>query len=377
MEYAQSRAFEEDSDNDFDVVDAPENNVIAFEEAKALHDSRKKAGATVVKIVEDRPVEQLKDVSLTADPINDYFKRLGMPPRLTQQQEVELAKSIEVGVFAQERLDNESYQSDEEKADLEYLVRVGQRDKEFFIHSNLRLAISNAKQFTGRGVPFLDLIQEANEGLVRAVEMFDHKKGFKFSTYATWLIRKPLLLASADLGREIRVPAKVQAKLTSIAIARINLTNLLGQEPTLDEIADEVDIPVNKLKEMIETDRITYPASLNQVINDEENIELGDRVVDRSAPIFTDEVHYNIQQDERRDFIEELMEGLSLREVQVLRLRFGIDNNGIELAYSEVAKRIGISEGLASAVVLKALRKLKEKAVDENLVARNKELTRD
>jgi len=263
-----------------------------------------------------------KDAELTASADSDraYLKRIGKVALLTAEQEVELATRIEAGLYAAERLSMiaEDESASQLRRDLGWIVRDGQRAKNHLVEANLRLVVSNAKRYTGRGMPFLDLIQEGNLGLIRAVEKFDCTRGYKFSTYATWWIRQGITRAMAGQARTIRVPVHMFEFINKLCGIQRELLQYLGREPTPEELAEEMDITPEKVLQIQQHAR--EPISLDQTIGDEGDGRLGDFIEDREAVVAVDAVSFTLL----RDQLCSVLATLSEREAGVVRLRFGL-----------------------------------------------------
>src|SRR5207342_3888207 len=240
----------------------------------------------------------------TADPVKDYLKQIGKVPLLNAAEEVELAMRIEAGLFAEEKL---SHMSEAEKRsqlgrELAWVARDGQRAKSHLLGANLRLVVSLAKRYTGRGMQFLDLIQEGNLGLIRAVEKFDYTKGFKFSTYATWWIRQAITRAMADQARTIRIPVHMVEVINKLGRIQRELLQDLGREPTPEELAKEMDITPDKVLEIQQYAR--EPISLDQTIGDEGDSQLGDFIEDSEAVVAVDAVSFTLLQDQLQSVLQ-------------------------------------------------------------------------
>ncbi|PZS13486.1 MAG: RNA polymerase sigma factor, partial [Pseudonocardiales bacterium] len=262
------------------------------------------------------------ELAVSADSVRAYLKQIGKVALLTAEQEVELAKRIEAGLYAAERLrsaaDATEELSSQLRRDLRWIVRDGERAKNHLLEANLRLVVSMAKRYTGRGMPFLDLIQEGNLGLIRAVAKFDYTKGFKFSTYATWWIRQAITRAMADQARTIRIPVHMTEVINKLGRIQRELLQDLGREPTPAELATELDITPEKVLEVQHYAR--EPISLDQTIGDEGDSQLGDFIEDSQAVVAVDAVSFAMLQDQ----LHSVLGTLSEREANVVRLRFGL-----------------------------------------------------
>ncbi|MGC4787639.1 RNA polymerase sigma factor SigB [Micromonospora sp. DT178] len=274
---------------------------------------------------------------VSTDLVRAYLNGIGRTKLLTAAQEVDLAKRIEAGLFAEEKLATCTPVSTELRADLELIVAQGRAAKDHLLEANLRLVVSIAKRYTGRGMAFLDLIQEGNLGLIRAVEKFDYAKGYKFSTYATWWIRQAITRAMADQARTIRIPVHMVEQVNRMVRARRELSVSLGREPTVAEVARAMDIPEFQVIELISYDR--EPVSLDQAVGEDGESALGDFVaaVDPSA-----EPGDAAAQGELRNEVSIVLSTLSQREQAVIRLRFGLDD-GRQRTLDEVGREFGLS----------------------------------
>ncbi|WP_269215274.1 RNA polymerase sigma factor SigB [Micromonospora vinacea] len=275
--------------------------------------------------------------SISTDLVRAYLNGIGRTKLLTAAQEVDLARRIEAGLFADEKLATCTPVSAELRADLELIVAEGRAAKDHLLEANLRLVVSIAKRYTGRGMAFLDLIQEGNLGLIRAVEKFDYAKGYKFSTYATWWIRQAITRAMADQARTIRIPVHMVEQVNRMVRARRELAVTLGREPTVAEVARALEIPEIQVIELISYDR--EPVSLDQAVGDDGESALGDFVASvdpRSEPGDT------AAQGELRNEVSIVLSTLSQREQAVIRLRFGLDD-GRQRTLDEVGREFGLS----------------------------------
>ncbi|WP_435818549.1 RNA polymerase sigma factor SigB [Micromonospora lupini] len=289
------------------------------------------------------PAEALSDLDATdergisTDLVRAYLNGIGRTKLLTAAQEVDLARRIEAGLFADEKLATCTPVSEELRADLELVVAEGRAAKDHLLEANLRLVVSIAKRYTGRGMAFLDLIQEGNLGLIRAVEKFDYAKGYKFSTYATWWIRQAITRAMADQARTIRIPVHMVEQVNRMVRARRELAVTLGREPTVAEVARALDIPEFQVIELISYDR--EPVSLDQAVGDDGESALGDFVA--SVDPRTDPGE-GAAQGELRNEVSIVLSTLSQREQAVIRLRFGLDD-GRQRTLDEVGREFGLS----------------------------------
>ncbi|GIF18379.1 hypothetical protein Ate02nite_11090 [Paractinoplanes tereljensis] len=311
---------------------------------------------------DDEESEALKqarrDAELTAsaDSVRAYLKQIGKVPLLNAEQEVELAKRIEAGLYAAERL--RASEEGEEKLertmerDLRWIGRDGERAKNHLLEANLRLVVSLAKRYTGRGMAFLDLIQEGNLGLIRAVEKFDYTKGYKFSTYATWWIRQAITRAMADQARTIRIPVHMVEVINKLGRIQRELLQDLGREPTPEELAKEMDITPEKVLEIQQYAR--EPISLDQTIGDEGDSQLGDFIEDSEAVVAVDAVSFSLLQDQ----LQQVLQTLSEREAGVVRLRFGL-TDGQPRTLDEIGQVYGVTRERIRQIESKTMSKLR------------------
>nr|BFE68691.1 hypothetical protein GCM10020092_019920 [Actinoplanes digitatis] len=311
---------------------------------------------------DDEESEALKqarrDAELTAsaDSVRAYLKQIGKVPLLNAEQEVELAKRIEAGLYAAERLracdDGEEKLDRNFERDLRWIGRDGERAKNHLLEANLRLVVSLAKRYTGRGMAFLDLIQEGNLGLIRAVEKFDYTKGYKFSTYATWWIRQAITRAMADQARTIRIPVHMVEVINKLGRIQRELLQDLGREPTPEELAKEMDITPEKVLEIQQYAR--EPISLDQTIGDEGDSQLGDFIEDSEAVVAVDAVSFSLLQDQ----LQQVLQTLSEREVGVVRLRFGL-TDGQPRTLDEIGQVYGVTRERIRQIESKTMSKLR------------------
>ncbi|MFG1951303.1 RNA polymerase sigma factor SigB [Micromonospora sp. NPDC048830] len=282
-------------------------------------------------------LDAVDERGVSTDLVRAYLNGIGRTKLLTAEQEVALARRIEAGLFAEEKLATCTPVSAELRADLELIVAEGRTAKDHLLEANLRLVVSIAKRYTGRGMAFLDLIQEGNLGLIRAVEKFDYTKGFKFSTYATWWIRQAITRAMADQARTIRIPVHMVEQVNRMVRARRELAVTLGREPTVAEVAKAMDVPEFQVIELISYDR--EPVSLDQAVGEDGESALGDFVaaVDPAA-----EPGEAAADGELRDEVRIVLATLSQREQAVIRLRFGLDD-GRQRTLDEVGREFGLS----------------------------------
>ncbi len=296
------------------------------------------------------------DIDLTAIDIDDsislYLKEIGRIPLLTAAQEVSLAKRMEAGRNSKKRLSNARDLSYEERRDLSAVVRDGKSAQEHLIKANSRLVVSVAKKYVGRGVPFLDLIQEGNIGLIRAVNKFDYRRGYKFSTYATWWIRQAVTRAIADQGRTIRVPVHMYEQINRLARVSRQLVQELGRDPTVEEIAEELGVSPKKVERTIKVSQ--RPLSLEMPVGEEDDSFLGDFIEDNDAPSPTDQASHQLL----RDQIDDIFVSLTPREVRILQLRFGLVD-GYSYTLEEVGKKFGVTRERIRQIEAQALGRLR------------------
>ncbi|WKG05970.1 RNA polymerase sigma factor [Mycolicibacterium sp. HK-90] len=299
-----------------------------------------------------------KDAELTAsaDSVRAYLKQIGKVALLNAEEEVELAKRIEAGLFATQKLaellDKGEKLPVQQRRDMQWICRDGDRAKNHLLEANLRLVVSLAKRYTGRGMAFLDLIQEGNLGLIRAVEKFDYTKGYKFSTYATWWIRQAITRAMADQARTIRIPVHMVEVINKLGRIQRELLQDLGREPTPEELAKEMDITPEKVLEIQQYAR--EPISLDQTIGDEGDSQLGDFIEDSEAVVAVDAVSFTLLQDQ----LQSVLETLSEREAGVVRLRFGL-TDGQPRTLDEIGQVYGVTRERIRQIESKTMSKLR------------------
>jgi RNA polymerase primary sigma factor len=314
----------EDTEDPQEPVDSIESAELVWdeEESEALRQARKDA-----------------ELTASADSVREYLKQIGKIALLNAEEEVELATRIEAGLYAAERVrrsDDTEKLSPQLRRDLRWIVRDGERAKNHLLEANLRLVVSLAKRYTGRGMPFLDVIQEGNLGLIRAVEKFDYTKGYKFSTYATWWIRQAITRAMADQARTIRIPVHMVEVINKLGRIQRELLQDLGREPTPEELAKEMDISAEKVLEIQQYAR--EPISLDQTIGDEGDSQLGDFIEDSEAVVAVDAVSFTLLQDQ----LQSVLATLSEREAGVVRLRFGL-TDGQPRTLDEIGQVYGVT----------------------------------
>ena len=301
----------------------------------------------------DEPVQTVTVAGATADPVKDYLKQIGKVPLLNAEQEVELAKRIEAGLFAEEKLNEPKKKFDKKmQRDLEWIAEDGRRAKNHLLEANLRLVVSLAKRYTGRGMLFLDLIQEGNLGLIRAVEKFDYTKGYKFSTYATWWIRQAITRAMADQARTIRIPVHMVEVINKLARVQRQMLQDLGREPTPEELAKELDMTPEKVVEVQKYGR--EPISLHTPLGEEGDSEFGDLIEDSEAIVPSDAVSFTLLQEQ----LESVLDTLSDREAGVVRMRFGL-TDGQPKTLDEIGKVYGVTRERIRQIESKTMSKLR------------------
>ncbi|MBN1872916.1 MAG: sigma-70 family RNA polymerase sigma factor [Anaerolineae bacterium] len=304
---------------------------------------------------DERAEEDIYRAIEVDDTIGLYLKEIGKVSLLVAEEEVSLAKRMEMGKKAQNRLRMGRVTSEQKRWDLEQVVEDGVAAREHLIRANSRLVISVAKKYIGRGVPFLDLIQEGNIGLIRAANKFDYKRGHKFSTYATWWIRQAVTRAIADQSRTIRVPVHMGDQINKMLRISHQLTQRLGRDPTPEELAAEMEIPVRKVEQMMDVAR--RPLSLEMPTDDEEESTLGDFVEDTDSPAPPDEVSSSML----RDILMEILVDLPPREVKILQMRYGL-LDGQTYTLEEVGKKLGVTRERVRQIEAQALSRLRHPA---------------
>lgn len=317
---------------------------------------------------EDRPEESARLAGLddnylanidTDDTIGLYLKEVGRVPLLTAGEEVELAQRIERGRLAREELARGNV-SPRRRAELQMMIEDGWQAREHLITANSRLVISVAKKYMGRGVPFLDLIQEGNIGLIRAAKKFDYRRGHKFSTYATWWIRQAVTRAIADQGRTIRVPVHMGDQINKLLRVQHQLTQRLGREPSVDELADALEVTPQKVENMIQVAR--RPLSLETPTDDEEDSVLGDFIQDEEVPAPDETATYNLL----REHLDTVLNSLPPREVRILQLRYGL-LDGQAYTLEEVGRKMGVTRERVRQIEAQALSRLRHPAIRRRL----------
>jgi RNA polymerase primary sigma factor len=345
-----------EADLEADLVEdlaAVEEEATETEEEKAAAVEEEGKGFVISDVDEDdAPQQTVMVAGATADPVKDYLKQIGKVSLLNAEQEVELAKRIEAGLFAEEML-NEGKKLDKKlRRDLEWIALDGRRAKNHLLEANLRLVVSLAKRYTGRGMLFLDLIQEGNLGLIRAVEKFDYTKGYKFSTYATWWIRQAITRAMADQARTIRIPVHMVEVINKLARVQRQMLQDLGREPTPEELARELDMTPEKVVEVQKYGR--EPISLHTPLGEEGDSEFGDLIEDSEAIVPSDAVSFTLLQEQ----LESVLDTLSDREAGVVRMRFGL-TDGQPKTLDEIGKVYGVTRERIRQIESKTMSKLR------------------
>ena len=367
---AEEEEFEEDDDLEVgdivaeaaaavDIVELAEEEAHEEEthedtEAKEKEKALEAGGGFVISHADDDdiPVQTTTISGATADPVKDYLKQIGKVALLNAELEVELAKRIEAGLFAEEKLATEKRLSKDMTRDLRWVMKDGQRAKSHLLEANLRLVVSLAKRYTGRGMQFLDLIQEGNLGLIRAVEKFDYTKGYKFSTYATWWIRQAITRAMADQARTIRIPVHMVEVINKLARVQRQLLQDLGREPTPEELARELDMTPEKVVEVQKYGR--EPISLSTPLGEDGDSEFGDLIEDTEAVVPADAVGYSMLQRE----LERILDSLHPREAGVIRSRFGL-GDGVQKTLDQIGEEFGVTRERIRQIEAKTMSKLR------------------
>ena len=300
----------------------------------------------------DEPTQKVTVAGATADPVKDYLKQIGKVALLNAEQEVDLAKRIEAGLFAEEKIAAGGIKDRKLRKDLEWIAEDGQRAKNHLLEANLRLVVSLAKRYTGRGMLFLDLIQEGNLGLIRAVEKFDYTKGYKFSTYATWWIRQAITRAMADQARTIRIPVHMVEVINKLARVQRQMLQDLGREPTPEELARELDMTPDKVVEVQKYGR--EPISLHTPLGEDGDSEFGDLIEDSEAIVPSDAVSFTLLQEQ----LDSVLDTLSERERGVVRMRFGL-TDGQPKTLDEIGQVYGVTRERIRQIESKTMSKLR------------------
>lgn len=363
---ADDEDLDEDDADDDDVEDDEDE-----EEAKSkAPEQPKEKGAYVVSDTDDEeeniipsgnPKRRVIAAGATADPVKDYLKQIGRVSLLNAEQEVDLSERIEAGLYAQHLLDTESEGMEfKRKRELKWAASDGKKAKDHLLEANLRLVVSLAKRYTGRGMLFLDLIQEGNLGLIRAVEKFDWKKGFKFSTYATWWIRQAITRAMADQARTIRVPVHMVEVINKLSRVQRQMLQDLGREPTPDELARELDMPVEKVQEVQKYGR--EPISLHTPLGEDGDSEFGDLIEDTDAIAPSDAVAFSLLQEQ----FKQVLETLSPREAGVIKMRYGLED-GQPKTLDDIGRVYGVTRERIRQIESKTMSKLRHPSRSQTL----------
>lgn len=349
---------EADDDVEVDLDDVVVDAVEIGEDGEEVP-AKAAAGATGSGFVysdaddDDAPVQQVMSAGATADPVKDYLKQIGKVALLNAEQEVDLALRIEAGLFAEEKIAADDGSMDPKlKRELEFVIHDGKRAKNHLLEANLRLVVSLAKRYTGRGMLFLDLIQEGNLGLIRAVEKFDYTKGFKFSTYATWWIRQAITRAMADQARTIRIPVHMVEVINKLARVQRQMLQDLGREPTPEELALELDMTPEKVVEVQKYGR--EPISLHTPLGEDGDSEFGDLIEDSEAVVPADAVSFTLLQEQ----LHSVLDTLSEREAGVVAMRFGL-TDGQPKTLDEIGKVYGVTRERIRQIESKTMSKLR------------------
>jgi RNA polymerase primary sigma factor len=336
------------------------------DEAKSTSkDEALPTGALVLSLVDDDddvPVYSAAITGATADPVKDYLKQIGKVALLNAAEEVELAMRIEAGLFAEDKLSGMSPTELRSAVgrELQWVAKDGQRAKSHLLGANLRLVVSLAKRYTGRGMQFLDLIQEGNLGLIRAVEKFDYTKGFKFSTYATWWIRQAITRAMADQARTIRIPVHMVEVINKLARVQRQMLQDLGREPTPEELSRELDMTPEKVVEVQKYGR--EPISLHTPLGEDGDSEFGDLIEDTEAVVPADAVGFTMLQKQ----LESLLDSLSEREAGVIRMRFGL-GDGMPKTLDQIGDTFGVTRERIRQIESKTMAKLRHPSRSQSL----------
>ena len=358
---------ESDEDDDVDVDDEDDED----DKPEAVEESKQKGAFVVCDDDEDdeprrrgkagNPKRRVITAGATADPVKDYLKQIGRVNLLNAEQEVDLSERIEAGLYAQHLLDTEGDTMDfKRKRELKWAANDGKKAKDHLLEANLRLVVSLAKRYTGRGMLFLDLIQEGNLGLIRAVEKFDWKKGFKFSTYATWWIRQAITRAMADQARTIRVPVHMVEVINKLSRVQRQMLQDLGREPTPDELARELDMPVEKVQEVQKYGR--EPISLHTPLGEDGDSEFGDLIEDTDAIAPSDAVAFSLLQEQ----FKSVLETLSPRESGVIKMRYGLED-GQPKTLDDIGRVYGVTRERIRQIESKTMSKLRHPSRSQTL----------
>ncbi|WP_280922494.1 RNA polymerase sigma factor [Streptomyces sp. KCTC 0041BP] len=349
---AKKTAAKKDADEAGDEESAEDAPGAAKAEGEEEEEGGESKGFVISDDEDDAPAQQVAVAGATADPVKDYLKQIGKVPLLNAEQEVELAKRIEAGLFAEDKLANSDKLAPKLKRELEIIAEDGRRAKNHLLEANLRLVVSLAKRYTGRGMLFLDLIQEGNLGLIRAVEKFDYTKGYKFSTYATWWIRQAITRAMADQARTIRIPVHMVEVINKLARVQRQMLQDLGREPTPEELAKELDMTPEKVIEVQKYGR--EPISLHTPLGEDGDSEFGDLIEDSEAVVPADAVSFTLLQEQ----LHSVLDTLSEREAGVVSMRFGL-TDGQPKTLDEIGKVYGVTRERIRQIESKTMSKLR------------------
>lgn len=341
-------------DEEVDEEDGDEAESVTKEEKKEAEAVAAKGSGFVLTTndEDDAPAVRVVTPGATADPVKDYLKQIGKVALLNAEQEVDLAMRIEAGLYAEHKLKDNPDMSPELKKELRWVIHDGRRAKNHLLEANLRLVVSLAKRYTGRGMLFLDLIQEGNLGLIRAVEKFDYSKGFKFSTYATWWIRQAITRAMADQARTIRIPVHMVEVINKLARVQRQMLQDLGREPTPEELAKELDMTPEKVIEVQKYGR--EPISLHTPLGEDGDSEFGDLIEDSEAVVPADAVSFTLLQEQ----LHSVLDTLSEREAGVVAMRFGM-TDGQPKTLDEIGKVYGVTRERIRQIESKTMSKLR------------------
>ncbi|EFN93076.1 RNA polymerase sigma factor [Mobiluncus mulieris] len=368
IEEADLDDFEEGDEDDLDDdTDGEQDHDIEDDTADYSGDSKHKKGSKTAEFVisekdeTDEPAQKVTVAGATSDPVKDYLKQIGKVALLNAEQEVNLAKRIEAGLYAEHLLKTEQDSMTPKHArELHWVVQDGVNAKNHLLEANLRLVVSLAKRYTGRGMLFLDLIQEGNLGLIRAVEKFDYSKGYKFSTYATWWIRQAITRAMADQARTIRVPVHMVEVINKLARVQRQMLQDLGREPTPDELARELDMTPEKVVEVQKYGR--EPISLHTPLGEDGDSEFGDLIEDSEAVVPADAVSFVMLQEQ----LQRVLDTLSEREAGVIAMRYGL-NDGVPKTLDDIGHRYGVTRERIRQIESKTMSKLRHPARSQSL----------
>lgn len=362
MEVSADVEDDAEADDDPDLGERDEKSEDPEEDVAKAETAVRAAGALVLsnKDDDDQPVYSTAITGATADPVKDYLKQIGKVPLLNAAEEVDLAMRIEAGLYAEDKLLREQGLDPKYVRELKWIVRDGRRAKSHLLGANLRLVVSLAKRYTGRGMQFLDLIQEGNLGLIRAVEKFDYTKGFKFSTYATWWIRQAITRAMADQARTIRIPVHMVEVINKLARVQRQMLQDLGREPTPEELAHELDMTPEKVVEVQKYGR--EPISLHTPLGEDGDSEFGDLIEDTEAVVPADAVSFTMLQRQ----LESLLDSLSEREAGVIRMRFGI-GDGMPKTLDQIGETFGVTRERIRQIESKTMAKLRHPSRSQSL----------